>query len=76
MRVGISAYCTKCRRQKCPRGRSAPMELVMCSPHSGCDGYYEDPKVGDLWPRETEEDFGYPCGSDGTKELEDRDDHC
>jgi len=35
-----------------------------------CKGYYEDPQVGDLWPRETEEDFGYPVGSDGTVEKE------
>jgi hypothetical protein len=34
-----------------------------------CKGYDLDPKVGDLWPGETEEEFGYPVRSDGTREA-------
>lgn len=49
------------------------MGLTMCEPEQpwepkgyGCNGYYQDPKVGDLWPGESEQDFGYPCSNDGT----------
>jgi len=34
-----------------------------------CAGYYEAPHVGSLWPGETDADFGYPCGDDGTKAI-------
>ena len=64
MRIGIAVYCTICHRQKCPRGRSAPMVRRMCD--FECPGYYTDPKVGDLWPGETEEQFGYPVSIEGT----------
>jgi len=43
------------------------MGRLMCD--FECSGYYEDPNVGDLWPGETEEEFGYPAGSDGTREA-------
>jgi hypothetical protein len=43
------------------------MGRLMCN--FECSGYYEEPKVGDLWPGETEEEFGYPVGSDGTREA-------
>lgn len=71
MKTGIYVTCLVCHRQKKPRGRSAPMGMSMCedssifNPH-GCDGYAQEPRVGDLWPRETEEDFGYPCSDEGT----------
>jgi hypothetical protein len=32
-----------------------------------CHGYREEPKVGDLWPGESEADFGYPVSDDGTE---------
>lgn len=67
MKVGIAVYCTTCGRQKCPRGRSAPLCSAMC--YFECEGYSYDPKVGDLWPGETEEEFGYPCGTDGTRRF-------
>jgi hypothetical protein len=35
-----------------------------------CPGYYEEPHVGDLWPGETEEDFGYPISKDGTGDVQ------
>ena len=75
-KVGIRVTCAACHRQKKPRGRSAPMGLIMCVPpdpglvHYGCLGYDDAPFVGDLWPGETEEDFGYPCSDAGTKEME------
>ena len=72
MKVGISIYCTVCGRRKAPRGRSVPdaMASGLCTmgPDFQCPGYDEDPRVGSLWPGETEEDFGYPVGSFGTVE--------
>ena len=74
-RIGIRVECATCHRQKQPRGRSAPMDMEMCTPkarwntYAGCEGYYEDPKVGDLWPRETEMDWGYRFTHDGTREM-------
>jgi len=41
--------------------------MSMCN--AECAGYYIDPKVGDLWPGETEEEFGYPIGAHGWKEV-------
>jgi hypothetical protein len=35
----------------------------------GCPGYNDDPQAGDLWPGETEEEFGYPIGPCGTREA-------
>lgn len=67
MKVGMAVYCNTCGLRKSPRGRSAPYALPMCN--FECSGYYEDPKVGDLWPGETEEEFGYPVSADGTREA-------
>lgn len=75
MRIGISITCTVCHQQKQPRGRSAPIGMSMCNRKhpiidpDGCEGYEQEPRVGDLWPGETEEDFGYPCSSDGTRQV-------
>lgn len=68
MRVGIAVYCGECGRSKAPRGRSVPMGASMCD--SDCPGYHTDPLPGDLWPGETEEQFGYPIGSNATKEVQ------
>jgi hypothetical protein len=34
-----------------------------------CADYYNDPKPGDLWPGETEEEFGYPVSANATREA-------
>jgi len=62
---GVSVACTVCRQTKAPVGRSAPVELRMCDWE--CAGYTQEPKVGWLWPGESEEDFGYPVPDAGTK---------
>lgn len=74
MLKGIRVECKTCGRQKKPRGRSAPTGLILCEPpilseYDGCNGYYDHPRVGDLWPGETAEDFGYPCTDTGTEEA-------
>jgi len=69
MKVGISVECAVCGRHKCPRGRSAPFELYMCN-WDDCQGYDQEPLIGDLWPDETEEEFGHPVSAHGTKDVE------
>lgn len=75
MRIGISVTCRHCGRTKAPRGRSVPdaMYRSYCQGYTidggGCIGWPDEPKMGDLWPGETEEDFGYPVSSDGTREV-------
>lgn len=58
-KVGVIVYCTLCHRVKKPCGRSAPMETAGSYCDSDCSGYYEEPKPGQLWPGETQEEFGY-----------------
>ena len=75
MKTGICVTCAICGHQKKPRGRSAPMGALFCEPplfseYDGCAGYHKSPLVGDLWPGETAEDFGYPCSDHGTEEKE------
>ncbi len=70
MRYGIAVYCLECGLQKAPRGRSIPLGMLMCT--NDCEGYAEVPRVGDLWPRESERDFGYPVSMDGTEGEEDQ----
>ncbi len=72
-KVGAFLYCAKCHQMKKPRGRSAPLGANYCEPPHpgdppgfGCDGYYEEPKPGSLWPGESEVDFGYEVGDVGT----------
>lgn len=55
--VGKAVNCTVCHQRKKPVGRSAPLGMYLCD-HE-CEGYYLDPKQGDLWPGETREEFGY-----------------
>lgn len=69
MKVGITVVCEVCGRIKCPRGRSAPLTASMCFADE-CSGYHRTPFVGDLWPGETEVQFGYPVSSDGTREVD------
>lgn len=62
---GYRAVCTVCGREKQPVGRSAPMGMIMCNPHHpifdprGCVGYRQEPLPSNLWPNESEADFGY-----------------
>lgn len=58
--LGEAVECAVCHRTKTPRGRSAPLEMAngLCS--WDCPGYSEPPPVGDLWPGETRQEFGYP----------------
>jgi len=57
--VGKAVDCVVCRRRKKPVGRSAPLEMANSLCDFECEGYYTDPKPGDLWPGETREDFGF-----------------
>ena len=70
MRVGIAVECKVCHRTKAPRGRSVADAVwnSMCTDDQ-CKGYYDEPKPGDLWPGETEEEFGYAIGTNATKEV-------
>jgi hypothetical protein len=74
MKIGIQVRCSTCGNVKAPRGRSVPdaiWDSFCLPPHPGmlgCEGYYEDPKPGDLWPGETEEDFGFACSPNATVE--------
>ena len=62
---GYRAICGTCGRTKQPAGRSAPMDMVMCTPYHaiidphGCPGYNTDPLPSNLWPGESEADFGF-----------------
>jgi hypothetical protein len=67
-KIGVSVQCKTCYMQKCPRGRSAPPSIPMCD--FECDGYNQHPLVGDLWPGESEADFGYPVSDNGTHLLD------
>ena len=62
--VGIYVQCKTCGRQKQPVGRAN--YTAMCD--EGCPGYLDVPKPGQLWPGETEKQFGYPVGNDGITE--------
>jgi len=66
-KVGVLVVCAVCGAQKSPIGRSAPIVGHYCD--RDCPGYRSEPFVGSLWPGETDADFGYPCGDDGTRAL-------
>jgi hypothetical protein len=57
--VGKAVDCAVCGRRKKPFGRSAPLLMANSLCDQDCDGYYNDPKPGQLWPGETREDFGF-----------------
>ncbi len=65
MKRGIYVKCVVCGQMKKPIGRSGPLEGYYCTEE--CPGYRTQPYVGSLWPNETDEEFGYPCGNDGTE---------
>jgi hypothetical protein len=54
---GYSVDCAVCGLTKQPIGRSVPVCFVMCDWQ--CEGYDKDPLPSNLWPSESEEDFGY-----------------
>lgn len=74
-KIGVSVECAICGRTKAPRGRSVSpmMHGSYCTQEyigePSCSGYDMEPRVGDLWPRETDEDFGFACSDVGTRPL-------
>lgn len=44
--------CEKCQMVKAPQGRSVPMESSSGYCTSECDGYFDKPRAGHLWPGE------------------------
>jgi hypothetical protein len=64
---GIKVYCATCARSKAPVGRSVPLGMFMCD--FECDGYYEAPKPGALWPGELASEFGYPVSDFATEAV-------
>ena len=68
MKIGITVTCPTCKRTKAPHGRSASFMINYCDDNS-CPDYRKAPEPGCLWTGETEEDFGYPICSHGTREL-------
>jgi hypothetical protein len=69
MKVGISVECVVCGRDKFPRGRSAPIALYGSCCDDRCPGYLQEPLPGDLWPGETEKEFGFPVSANATREV-------
>ena len=63
---GVTVRCSVCHMMKKPIGRSAPLEMWGGFCDDDCPGYRLEPRPGSLWPHETELDFGYPVGDDGT----------
>ena len=55
-KVGESVDCATCGKAKKPVGRSAPPSIAadLCDSHM-CDGYWDDPQPGGLWPGENGE---------------------
>ena len=66
-KIGVRVKCLVCDREKAPRGRSISAAIYnsYCT-RDGCIAYDAEPHVGDLFPGETAEDFGYPCSDVGT----------
>lgn len=69
-KVGISVECVVCHKIKAPRGRS-----VGAMAHSSycqddlCSGYWAHPCPGDLFPGETDAEFGFKCSDNATRKL-------
>jgi hypothetical protein len=66
MKEGIVVMCAVCGDMKKPIGRSAPFAHY-CD--DDCPGYRLPPYAGSLWPGETDEQFGYPVGLHGWREV-------
>jgi hypothetical protein len=68
-RRGVAVRCTTCGLTKKPIGRSAPLEMANGMCDFECPGYQQEPRVGDLWPGETCEQFGYDHGHEATEQI-------
>jgi len=68
-RVGVMVKCLRCHHMKKPVGRSAALGTSYCD--DDCAGYRRAPYPGSLWPGESEADFGYAVGVDGTSDAVD-----
>lgn len=71
MKVGVRVTCAVCGDMKKPNGRSGPLGVNYCESlwdGHGCEGYWQDPQPGSLWPGETEQEFGYSIGLHGWEE--------
>lgn len=66
-KVGARVVCAVCGDVKKPIGRSGPLGASYCDDGQGCKGYRQQPYPGSLWPGESEAEFGYPVGDDGTE---------
>lgn len=66
MKLGVAVYCTRCGLRKKPIGRSAPLALANSLCDDDCPGYRQEPIPGDLWPGETDKEFGFPVRDAGT----------
>jgi hypothetical protein len=67
-RIGVSVTCVVCGWGKQPMGRSAPLGWAGCR-QDDCAGYRMQPYPGSLWPGESEADFGYHVGAQGTTDA-------
>lgn len=56
---GRAVDCLVCGRRKKPVGRSAPLLMAGSLCDDDCPGYWQEPKPGQLWTGETQEEFGY-----------------
>lgn len=54
---GVAVECRVCGRTKQPIGRDASGAQYLCN--FECDGYYQEPLPGDLWPGEMRAGFGH-----------------
>lgn len=57
--MGKAVECTLCKRRKAPRGRSVAAVMAGYLCNDDCPGYNLPPEPGQLWPGETQEEFGY-----------------
>lgn len=67
-RMGVMVHCATCGLMKKPIGRSPPLGASYCDDE--CRGYRMVPYPGSLWPGESEAEFGYTVGADGTADAE------
>jgi len=52
-----------------PGGRDIPAVIADSYCTADCTGYLDEPRPGSLWPGETDEDYGFPCGTNATREM-------
>lgn len=69
-RVGVVVRCKTCCAVKKPVGRSGPLGASYCDDE--CSGYRQPPYPGSLWPGESEAEFGYVVGPEGTTDAVER----